>query len=645
MPDGPVPAKFGGGAWTPHKVELFKEAFLGDFLPHWKIDSKETGGDTVLAEVLYESQLLIYDTVWGGLAEDKHDFKFLKSRQLGSSTAMKPLTAFWHGMFDGLQGAMIFDTDAHKEESRQDIENAIATLPEKYKFPRVVARNRYGLRLANRSFLRFLAAGVKNTRSSGVLGRSSGLAYIWASEMCSWENQEGIVSLKSSVAHQNPHRLYLWESTARGPGAWKEMWEEALEDDLNQVARFIGWYRHPAQRIDRSEPRFARYGIDPPSAAEQKRIAAVLASDGYQITQEQLAWYRWFSDPSSKGETGAPDPQDGLLQQDQPWTAEEAFILTGSTFFSNDRLNQTLNAHASKNFKAYKFTPATDFVSCHIDKARTWRESELRVWLEPQPNHVYVIACDPAFGHSEKNDTSAVEVFDCYAECLEQAAEYRSGSILPHQLAWLIWTMVGWYGSGSGQGVLVIIEINGPGEAVWREVGLTRAVVQNGYLRLAAREKGIENIFQNARQYIYGRSDSMNPGHNYHWHTNSQLKVAAMERLRDYLHQDAIILRSHELITEMRDITRDGDQIQAEGHGRDDRTYTCAMAVRGYEEKLRRGLISRNATRKAAIAASRLSMIDQVALFNQYHLESFFKSKSNARTMASAAMMRARRGW
>jgi hypothetical protein len=205
--------------------------------------------------------------------------------------------------------------------------------------------------------------------------------------------------------------------------------------------------------------------------------------------------------------------------------------------------------------------------------------------------------------------------------------------------------MVGWYGSGSGQGVLVIIEINGPGEAVWREVGLTRAVVQNGYLRQAAREKGIENIFQNARQYIYGRSDSMNPGHNYHWHTNSQLKVAAMERLRDYLHQDAIILRSHELITEMRDITRDGDQIQAEGHGRDDRTYTCAMAVRGYEEKLRRGLISRNATRKAAIAASRLSMIDQVALFNQYHLESFFKSKSNARTMASAAMMRARRGW
>ena len=118
-----------------------------------------------------------------------------------------------------------------------------------------------------------------------------------------------------------------------------------------------------------------------------------------------------------------------------------------------------------------------------------------------------------------------------------------------------------------------------------------------------------------------------------------------MERLRDYLHQDAIILRSAELITEMRDITRDGDTIEAEGHGKDDRTYTCAMAVRGYEEKLRRGLISRNATKQASTAAKRLSMSDQAALFNQFHLEAFFKSKSNSRMMARAAEARFRRGY
>jgi len=1014
MADGSAqaPAKFGGGAWTPTKVELFKENFY-EFLRYVRIDSKETGGDTPLLDNIYYAQQRFLDAVWEALAEDIHDIKCLKARQLGISTICKPLVLFWMGVHDGIQGGMIFDTDQHKEAARSDIEDMIEGLPPKFKFPAIKGRNRYGLRLTNRSFLHFMAAGVKNSRSSGVLGRSSGLALIWASEVCSWNNDEGLTSLKSSIAQENPNRLYLWESTARGPGLWKNMVEEAKADDLNQAFVFIGWWCKESQRIGEMSPAFGRYGRDPPTEDEQERIDAVKRLYDYDIDREQLAWYRRFSDPLAKGETDAPDPQDGLIQQDQPYcvvgdtrvgtdrgilrisvvnpgdrtslgsvvrsmpmgkariwhartrlgyeiygtdnhplidvegsqvelskslwrrirlqsprfaneqyqetwregiinhsveitedfarliglymgdgglrggtnkrghavwffqimcsgidrdvveevhrllmtlfgieaqerhvdgkvggstevrvssklivetfkklgltrtdtgkttrrvhvpefiwrspkpvvreflrglfeadgfndakanrcalfskwpdflrdvqllllgfgitsrramvrkvtgagrvftgnqlelrkseairfneeigfiserkcsrsfkpalterfhvvgrpgrpiefvdeivetgdtgedepvfnlttdgnhwfdangivthnTEEESFILTGSTFFATERLNFALNINGSKNYKAYKFTPAIDFTSCHIDKARTWRESELRVWEEPKPNHTYVIASDPAFGHSEKNDTSAVEVFDCYADCLEQVAEYRSGSILPHQLAWLIWTLVGWYGSQSGQGVLVIIELNGPGEAVWREVGLTRAIVQHGYLKAVAREKGLTNIFQNARQYVYGRSDAMNPGHNYHWKTTPQLKVAAMERLRDYLHQNAIILRSADLITEMRDITRDGDTIQAEGHGKDDRTYTCAMAVRGYEEKLRRGLISRNATKQASVAAERLSMHDQTALYNQFHLEMFFKSKSNARMLSRVAEQHYRRGY
>jgi hypothetical protein len=426
------------------------------------------------------------------------------------------------------------------------------------------------------------------------------------------------------------------------------MVEEAKEDEFNQAFVFTGWWAKETQRISRESPRFARYGADPPTADEQARIDKVKELYGYEVDQEQLAWYRRFSDPLAKGETDAPDPQDGLIQQDQPWTEEEAFILTGSTFFSSDRLNHVYNTHVSKKYNAYRFIPAMDFTSCHIEKARTWREAELRVWEEPEPNGVYLIASDPAFGHSEKNDTSAVEVFRCYADCMDQVAEYRSGSILPHQLAWLIWTLVGWYGMGSGQGVYVIIELNGCGEAVWREIGLTRAIVQRGYLREAAREKGIANIFNNARNYVYSRSDSMNHGHNWHFKTNSQLKVTAMERLRDYVHQDSIILRSPELVTEMRDITRDGDTIQAEGHGKDDRTYACALGVWAYEDSAgpRRRLISQNLTKRAAQAAKQLSMTDQTRLFNQYYLETFFKNKSNARILAQVAMRDAqRRGW
>jgi hypothetical protein len=640
-----VPARYGGGAWTPKKVELFTENFF-EFLRYVRIDSKETGGDTPLLDHIYEAQSRFLDALWDALARDVHDLKCLKSRQLGISTICKPLVLFWMGVHDGIQGGMIFDTDQHKEAARTDIEDMIEGLPAKFKFPKIKSRNRYGLLLTNRSFLHFMAAGVKNSRSSGVLGRSSGLALIWASEVCSWNNDEGITSLKSSIAQDNPNRLYIWESTARGPGIWKEMVEEAKEDEFNQAFCFISWYHKQTQRIGRNSPAFARYGLDPPTTEEQERIDKVKELYGYEVDQEQLAWYRRFSDPLAKGETGAPDAQDGLIQQDQPWTEDEAFILTGSTFFSSDRLNHVYNSHVSKKYSAYRFIPALDFTSCHIEKARTWRESELKVWEEPESNAVYVIAADPAYGHSEKNDTSAAKVFRGYADCLEEVASYRSGSILPHQFAWLIWSLVGWYGSGSGQGVLIIIEVNGPGEAVWREVGLTRAIVQSPSFRQIARDKGLYNIFQNARQYIYGRSDSMAPGHSYHWKTTSQLKVAAMERLRDYVHQDAILLRDPDTVTRMRDITRDGDAIEAEGHGKDDDVYACAMATRGYEEKLRRPLLAKNMTRRAAQAAKRLSMTDQVRLFNQYHLESFFKTKSNARIMHQAALRDAqRRGW
>jgi hypothetical protein len=40
-----------------------------------------------------------------------------------------------------------------------------------------------------------------------------------------------------------------------------------------------------------------------------------------------------------------------------------------------------------------------------------------------------------------------------------------------------------------------------------------------------------------------------------------------------------------------------------------------------------------------------MSMTDQVALFNQFHLEAFFKTKSQARSMARVAQLRAQRGW
>jgi hypothetical protein len=536
--------------WNSAKVAAFRTGFE-DFLDRVTIDSKDTGGGTNLGENIYTSQKRFYDAAWDALSRDVHDVKCLKARQLGISTACRPLVTFWMGVHDGLQGAMIFDTDAHKETARRDIETMVHELHENYpsyRFPTIERSNRYGFLLSNRSFLHFMAAGVKSSRSSGVLGRTTGLSLVWGSEMCSWENQEGIISLRSSISHQNPNRLYLWESTARGPNEWKAMWEEAKADDLNQATVFIGWWAREDQRLRRGTAQFERYGRLAPTEEEEARIAAVEKLYGVHIDQEQLAWYRYFSDPTQKENTGAPDIQDGLIQQDQPWTEDEAFILTGSTFFNYQKLTDVINTTVSKNFQAFKFMPGGDFTSCAIVPARTYRDIELRIWEEPQIEATYVIGGDVAYGHSEKNDRSAIEVCKCYADGIEQVAEYISGSVMPHQLAWMLWTLAGYYGARSGQPVMMIVELNGPGEAVWREIGIVRQIVQQGYLRPQAEAKGIADIFRNVRQYIYGRSDSMGGGHNWQWKTTPQLKVAIMERERDFLHQGVLTLRSAELV-------------------------------------------------------------------------------------------------
>lgn len=995
--------------WTPEKAAAVEEAF-GQFLRHVRINSKEKGGDYLIVDGIYEAQKRYLRCIFDGLADDIHDFKILKSRQLGVTTITRALVIFWLGIHRGMQGAMVFDTTPHLEEARQEIRDMMRMLPASLKFPAIEDDNRYGMRLSNNSRLRFMSAGIRNSRSSGVLGRSSGINLVAASEMCSWENDEGVTSLKNSLSRDYPDRLYIWESTARGPNVWQDMWEEAQEDDLNQRTCFIGWWAKDNQRIRRGSAKWERYGNEEPTEREARRIGLVRDLYDFEVDAEQLAWYRELTDPNRQADDN--DPEDSYLLQDQPWcvvgstrvgtqlgiipisevfagawathgrvtaampmgkariwrlrtnlgyefegtddhpvidvsgdriplkealgkrvklsppvcalgeytaewrrgivesrvaitpdfarlvglfmgdghisgqsprtgyefgitcdaqdrdvveechrlirglfgvdtqekttidsrfpnakgytavtvtskliyetfrdlglvrtntgktmrrvhvpefiwrspkpiireflrglfeadgfndgqarrcvlfskweeflkdvqllllafgitsrrrsenkvngegrvylgnvlqlrsveaasfnekigflsarkqaafprgkpgrnaparpledevvfvedtdreeevynitvgeahvfdangvlthnTEDEAFQLTGSTFFDYGKLGEAMRRAASFKFQAFKFwpgserpnaTPGSGFLECEVMPARTWRETEIKIWEEPVSDAVYVVAADPAFGHSEDSCNSAIEVIRCYADCVEQVAEYTCPSVSTHQFAWVCASLVGYYGAPPNSRVLYILELNGPGEAVWREYNSLKQLLTSGYLRPKAREKGLADIFANMRNYIYQRSDAMGPGHNYHWVASTQRKVAIMERLRDYVHSFMLLLRSRDLIEEMRSISRAGDQIGAERGRRDDRVIAMAMAVRAYEEKLRMGLVSGNRTREADIIARRKSPVDMAALYNRNIFDQFFRVKQLARAQREAEMMKA----
>src|SRR5215467_4879561 len=126
--------------WSKQKRKTMEGAFY-TFLDRCFINSKDYGR-VCLGESLYWGQRYAISQIFDALEQDIHDIYILKSRQLGISTLVRALMIFFEGMFPGLKGAIVFDTDQNKQESRAELEVMINDLPKSLKFPAIKTNNR-----------------------------------------------------------------------------------------------------------------------------------------------------------------------------------------------------------------------------------------------------------------------------------------------------------------------------------------------------------------------------------------------------------------------------------------------------------------------------------------------------------------------
>jgi hypothetical protein len=621
--------------WTPELADRHRQAFLRH-LDYTFCKSKDYGYIS-LGKNLLNSQKMVIDTVFTGLGEDKHDFKFLKSRQLGISTITRAISLYWNGIFE-MTSALLFDTTQHLDEARLELIDMLQKFPPEYEFPRKVRDNRYSLTLAGGSRINLMSAGVGKTKSSGGLGSGSGISMVHRSELCGYGDPEALENFRHTLSRLNPNRLFIDESTARGYGIWHDIWNEGKEDP-DCVCVFIGWWAHQNQVIERDHPDFKTYTADPLTDDERNKIRLVKEQYNHEITAEQLAWIRKEMRGTDDDENKSDDP---TRIQNQPWTEAEAFQQTGATFFQSEILTEQTNKNANNKFTAYSFMPGFDFADMTVVATKHWRHGQLKVWEEPVEDSVYVVSCDPAYGHSDKSDRSAIQVLRCFSDGLDQVAEYAWPLINTQQLAWVVAAIEGWY-AGQTSTVYRIVEINGPGEATWRELQQLKQKIATGYFGHQLTDRGLLSIQANVKNYFYTRSDSQHPGHVWQFKTQSQLKVAIMERLRDVTSSGLLRIRSMATLEEMRAIAREGDSIAAEGSGKDDRVVSLAMGVRCWEERARRNLMQIRRTREADIARRRVSMVDQIKLYNDNQLSTFLAGKSAARLAQQRAALRQRR--
>ena len=629
--------------WSAKKRDAVEAAFM-QFLARCYIDSKD-GGHICLGEHLYGGQIRVITEIFDALEQDIHRIFILKSRQLGISTLVRALTIFMLGLHRGLAGALVFDTAPNRENARQELVAMIRDLPLSLGFPKVKGAgegNREGLTLENNSKILFKSAGVKKSKSSGTLGRSIGLAFATLSEICSFDNDEGLEAFEQSLSDINPDRLYIYESTARGPNKWKDMWEEARRDSAHCKCIFLGFWSKESQCIDRDHPDFLLYGEQSPTERELAKIQLVRELYGHEITQEQLAWIRRKMDPTATYEAGGEETEyEGSTTriQEQPWTEDEAFQITGSQFFPSDKLTAQYSNNVSTRFDRYHFTPGEEFARMMVHRASV-KLTELKVWEEPDPEGIYCLGVDPAFGENEHNDRSAIEVGRCYADGIDQVAEFASPHPTPQQLAWILAAIMGWYGGSEKSEVRYVLELNGPGQAVFNEVKNLRHQIEHGYQAREIEEKGLRNIFRNVRTFIYARPDGMASGQNWHMKTNTNLKIMYMNHLRDYVISGLFQVRSADLIEEMRTIAQDGDSIEAPSGKKDDRAVASALMVYYWQREIRKNLIARKFTKEAEAARRALTMQGAVELFNRNKLESFFAEKQRARVQQQRELAR-----
>ena len=542
------------------------------------VETKEMGMQK-LGTKLLGTQTYVMQEIAKGLEEDKHFFVILKGRQLGITTISLALDLYWHFLHPGFQGTLTTDTEENRDQFRTTLAMYMDGLPPEYKIP-LMSHNRNQLVLKNRSRLFYQVAGL---RSKGSLGRGKAITYLHGTETSSWGDEEGLASLLASLAERNPARLYLFESTARGFNMFHDMYITAKRAKT-QHAIFCGWWRNELYQVEATNSIYKVYWDGKLSPEEKDWTKEIRKLYQVEINTRQIAWWRW------KMAEGIKD--EALMYQEFPPTEDYAFVMTGTSFFSTSRCTDAMKVAKKTNVDSYRFDIGQYFEDTTLMRS-TERLATVKVWEEPKAEGYYVIGADPAYGSSDWADRFCLQVYRCYADGLDQVAEFATSELNTYQFAWIICYFAGAYRNST-----LNLEVNGPGQAVINEIkNLKRqaATLPEKY------GTGLFAVLSNMQHYLWRRNDSMGGlSNSIGYMTTAATKERMMAYFKDYFERGMMGVYSEETIEEMKSIVRDGSSIAAYGRNKDDRVMATALACVAYAEQVQPRLLAARVTRKVA---------------------------------------------
>jgi len=542
------------------------------FCSQLKIETKEQGLRRM--DTLLGTQTYVMDEIAKGLDEDIHMFVILKGRQLGITTISLALDLYWQFIHPGWQGTLVSDTEENRDMFRSTLAMYMDGLPKEYKIP-LIAHNRNQMVLKNRSRIFYQIAGNKSR-----LGQGKAITYLHGTETASWGNEEGLASLIASLAETNPERLYMFESTAQGFNMFHDMYVTAKRAKT-QRAIFCGWWRNQFYSLPAESQTYKVYWDGKLTPEEREWTRDIKKLYNVEINSRQMAWWRW------KLHEGIKD--DALMYQEFPPTEDYAFVMTGTSYFSNARCTDAMKNAKKLTPDCYRYSMGANFTDTECMKS-TDRLATMRVWEEPIDSAYYVIGADPAYGSSDWADRFCIQVYRAYADGLEQVLEFATSEMNTYQFAWAIAHIAGAYKNST-----LNLEINGPGQAVINEL---RNLKRQASMLEGQRGRDLMDVLSHMTNYLWRRNDNMGGiSNSIGWQTTSATKERMLSYMKDYFERGMMEVLSIDTIEEMKTIIRDGASIEASGRNKDDRVIASALACAAYAEQVQPRLIQMRLTR------------------------------------------------
>ncbi len=543
------------------------------FCANLKIESKEDGLIPMARPL--GTQTYVMNEIAKGLDEDIHFFVILKGRQLGITTISLALDLYWQFTHPGWQGTLVADTEENRDMFRSTLGMYMEGLPREFKIP-LVAHNRNQMVLKNRSRIFYQIAGNKSR-----LGQGKAITYLHGTETASWGNEEGLASLIASLAEKNPERLYMFESTAQGFNMFHDMYKTA-KFSKTQRAIFCGWWRNEYYSIDPDSSIYKNYWDGKLSGEEKVWVKDIKKLYDFDINSRQMAWWRWKMAEGIKDES--------LMYQEFPPTEDYAFVMTGTSFFSNTRCTDSAKLAKKQIPDCYRYVFGQNFQDTQVLKS-TERLGTLKVWEEPTDNGYYVIGADPAYGSSDWADRFVIQVYRCYADGLDQVAEFATSDLNTYQFAWVIAHLAGAYKNST-----MNLEVNGPGQNVLAEIRRIRQQAAHTDGRMG---KDLRDVLGSMQNYIWRKMDNFGGiSNSIGFMTTHQTKERMMNYMKDFFERQMMNIYSMDLLEEMKTVVREDGFLGAPGRSKDDRVIASALAVVAWAEQVQPRLIVGRITRE-----------------------------------------------